>query len=324
MVLCVAGILRKLRSVRIPVSEHAEFHKTIGWVAMDRVMAATVFNHICDLGSLSAAARALGLSRPMVSRYLDEMEKWAEARLIHRTSRRLTITPAGEEVLVKTRTLAQLSQAIGAASAAVIPSGTLRVACAHFTAMHILAPMLPGFLARYPELRIEVEINNQPVSLVGERIDVAIRITDNPEPGAIARRLGDCESVLCASEAYLRQHGTPQTLEDLTQHNCLYYSGFAGKSWHFLNEQGEAVSVAIKGNLSAGISSLLCESALAGMGIALVPEKEARDGLAQGRLVRLLPTLQPRRLAVYGLYLSREHQPAGLRLFLEAIQTAMP
>lgn len=79
-----------------------------------------------------------------------------------------------------------------------------------------------------------------------------------------------------------------------------------------------------QGNLSAGISSLLCESALAGMGIALVPEKEARDGLAQGRLVRLLPTLQPRRLAVYGLYLSREHQPAGLRLFLEAIQTAMP
>ncbi|GJK86170.1 LysR family transcriptional regulator [Citrobacter amalonaticus] len=293
-------------------------------MAMDRVMAATVFNHICDLGSLSAAARALGLSRPMVSRYLDEMEKWAGARLIHRTSRRLTITPAGEEALVKTRTLAQLSQAIGAASAADIPSGTLRVACAHFTAMHILAPMLPGFLARYPELRIEVEINNQPVSLVGERIDVAIRITDNPEPGAIARRLGDCESVLCASEAYLRQHGTPQTLEDLTQHNCLYYSGFAGKSWHFLNEQGEAVSVAIKGNLSAGISSLLCESALAGMGIALVPEKEARDGLAQGRLVRLLPTLQPRRLAVYGLYLSREHQPAGLRLFLEAIQTAMP
>ena len=291
---------------------------------MDRVMAATVFNHICDLGSLSAAARALGLSRPMVSRYLDEMEKWAGARLIHRSSRKLTITPAGEEALMKTRTLAQLSQAIGAASAADIPAGTLRVACAHFTAMHILAPVLPDFLARYPELRIEVEINNQPVSLVGERIDVAIRITDNPEPGTIARRLGDCESVLCASEAYLRQHSTPQTLEELTQHNCLYYSGFAGKSWHFLNEQGEAVSVAIKGNLSAGISSLLCESALAGMGIALVPEKEAREGLAQGRLVRLLPTLQPRRLAVYGLYLSREHQPAGLRLFLEAIQTAMP
>ena len=137
---------------------------------MDRVMAATVFNHICDLGSLSAAARALGLSRPMVSRYLDEMEKWAGARLIHRSSRRLTITPAGEEALVKTRSLAQLSLDIAAASAAQIPSGTLRVACAHYTAMHILAPVLPTFLARYPQLRIEVEINNQPVSLVALRI----------------------------------------------------------------------------------------------------------------------------------------------------------
>lgn len=286
---------------------------------MDRVMAATVFNHICDLGSLSAAARALGLSRPMVSRYLDEMEKWAGARLIHRSSRRLTITPAGEEALVKTRSLAQLSLDIAAASAAQIPSGTLRVACAHYTAMHILAPVLPTFLARYPQLRIEVEINNQPVSLVGERIDVAIRITDNPEPGTIARRLGNCESVLCASVEYLHQHGTPETLDDLTQHNCLYYSGFAGKSWHFLDAQGQTVSVAIKGNLSAGISSLLCESALAGMGIALVPEPEAREGLTQGKLVRLLSELQPKRLPIYGLYLSREHQPAGLRLLLDAI-----
>lgn len=271
---------------------------------MDRVMAATVFNHICDLGSLSAAARALGLSRPMVSRYLDEMEKWTGARLIHRSSRRLTITPAGE---------------IGAASAAQTPSGTLRVACAHFTALHILAPVLPAFLARYPELRIEVEINNQPVSLVGERIDVAIRITENPEPGTIARRLGDCESVLCASVDYLNQHGIPKNVDDLAQHNCLYYSGFAGKSWHFLDAQGQAVTVAIKGNLSAGISSLLCESALAGMGIALVPEQEAREGLAQGRLIRLLPQLQPKRLPIYGLYLSRDHQPAGLRLLLDTL-----
>ena len=286
---------------------------------MDRVMAATVFNHICDLGSLSAAARALGLSRPMVSRYLDEMEKWTGARLIHRSSRRLTITPAGEEALVKTRTLAQLSRDIGAAGLAQTPSGTLRVACAHFTAIHILAPVLPAFLARYPDLRIEVEINNQPVSLVGERIDVAIRITENPEPGTIARRLGDCESVLCASVDYLNQHGIPKNVDDLAQHNCLYYSGFAGKSWHFLDAQGQAVTVAIKGNLSAGISSLLCESALAGMGIALVPEQEAREGLAQGGLIRLLPQLQPKHLPIYGLYLSRDHQPAGLRLLLDAL-----
>ncbi|MFU0780550.1 MAG: DNA-binding transcriptional regulator, LysR family [Citrobacter braakii] len=286
---------------------------------MDRVMAATVFNHICDLGSLSAAARALGLSRPMVSRYLDEMEKWAGARLIHRSSRRLTITPAGEEALVKTRSLAQLSLDIGAASAAQTPSGTLRVACAHFTAMHILAPVLPAFLTKYPQLRIEVEINNQPVSLVGERIDVAIRITDNPEPGTIARRLGDCKSVLCASVEYLHQHGTPETIDDLTQHNCLYYSGFAGKSWHFLDAQGRAAAVAIKGNLSAGISSLLCESALGGNGHCAGAGTGGAGRAGTGKLVRLLPELQPKSLPIYGLYLSREHQPAGLRLLLDAL-----
>ena len=170
---------------------------------MDRVIAAQVYNRICELGSLSAAARALGISRPMVSRYLEQMEKWAGARLVNRSTRKLTLTAAGEKVLQKTRTLSQISQEIEDQSVKDLPSGTLRVACAHFTAMQIIAPVLPELLQRYPQLRIELDVNNHPVSLVGERIDVAIRITDNPEPGMIARRLGECRSVLCASPHYL-------------------------------------------------------------------------------------------------------------------------
>jgi DNA-binding transcriptional LysR family regulator len=152
---------------------------------MDRIMAAMTYNRICELGSLSAAARSLGISRPMVSRYLDEMEKWAGARLIHRSTRRLTLTPAGEKILEKTRQLASLSQDIEGDATRLTPSGTLRIACAHFTATHLLGPVIPAFLARYPALRIEVDINNQPVSLVGERIDLAIRITNS-------RTWGDC------------------------------------------------------------------------------------------------------------------------------------
>ena len=113
-----------------------------------------------------------------------------------------------------------------------LPSGTLRVACAHFTAMHIIVPVLPDLLQRYPQLRIELDVNNHPVSLVGERIDVAIRITDNPEPGMIARRLGECRSVLCASPHYLASRGVPEQLEDLSRHNCLHYS-FCRSSWRF-------------------------------------------------------------------------------------------
>lgn len=287
---------------------------------MDRIMAAITYNRICELGSLSAAARSLGISRPMVSRYLDEMEKWAGARLIHRSTRRLTITPAGEKTLEKTRQLAQLSQGIEGDATRVTPSGTLRIACAHFTATHLLGPVIPAFLARYPALRIEVDINNHPVSLVGERIDLAIRITNEPEPGAIARYLGACQSVLCASPGYLKHAGVPSTIEDLARYNCLHYSRFSGQSWSFRDAEKGAMSVAVSGNFSAGISSLLCDMAEADVGLAMVPEIEARERLGNGRLVQVLPQLQPQPLGIYGLYQSRDHQHAALSLLLDTLK----
>ncbi len=287
---------------------------------MDRVMAAMTYNRICELGSLSAAARSLGISRPMVSRYLDEMEKWAGARLIHRSTRRLTLTSAGEKILEKTRQLASLSQDIEGDATSLTPSGTLRIACAHFTAVHLLGPVIPAFLAQYPALRIEVDINNQPVSLVGERIDLAIRITNSPEPGVIARPLGECRSVLCASPGYLALVGRPETLDDLAQHNCLHYSRFSGQSWSFRDSEKGPVTVAVNGNFSAGISSLLCDMAMADAGLAMVPEIEARAGLESGRLVSVLPQFEPQPLGIYGLYQSRDHQHAALALFLDAIK----
>lgn len=287
---------------------------------MDRVIAAQVYNRICELGSLSAAARALGISRPMVSRYLEQMEKWAGTRLVNRSTRKLTLTAAGENVLQKTRTLAQLSHEIEGHAPRDQPSGTLRVACAHFTALHMLAPILPDFLARYPQVRVELDVNNHPVSLVGERIDVAIRITDNPEPGMIARKLGRCRSVLCASPHYLAAHGTPQHPQALAQHNCLHYSFFAGQSWQFITPEGEGLSVAVGGNLSASISSLLLAAAVAHCGIAMLPEQEAQAALAQGELVPVMPELTPKPLSIFGIYQSREYQPAALRLFLDAVE----
>ncbi|WP_294904458.1 LysR family transcriptional regulator [Tatumella sp. UBA2305] len=287
---------------------------------MDRVMAAQVFNRICETGSLSAAARALGISRPMVSRYLEEMEKWAGARLIHRSSRHMTLTPAGEEILQKTRQLNRLSEDISGQAGRETPSGILRVACAHYTATHIISPVLPEFLLRYPDLRIELDINNRPVNMIGERIDVAIRITENPEPGAIARRLGECASVICASPEYLAIHGTPESAFALLAHNCLSYSNFSQPQWQLLTEQGETLSVAVNGNLSAGISAVLLDAALAGCGIAMIPLAEASPWLAKGRLVTVLPHYTPLTLGIYGMYLSRKLQPPALRLFLEEIQ----
>lgn len=286
---------------------------------MDRVIAAQVYNRICELGSLSAAARALGISRPMASRYLEQMEKWAGARLVNRSTRKLTLTAAGEKVLQKTRTLSQISQEIEDQSVKDLPSGTLRVACAHFTAMHIIVPVLPDLLQRYPQLRIELDVNNHPVSLVGERIDVAIRITDNPEPGMIARRLGECRSVLCASPHYLASRGVPEQLEDLSRHNCLHYSFFAGQSWRFLTPEGESVTTAVSGNLSASISSLLMEAAINHCGIAMLPEREADAALRQGSLVPVLGAFTPKPIGIFGIYQSRDYQPAAQRVFLDAL-----
>lgn len=290
---------------------------------MDRVIAAQVYNRICELGSLSAAARALGISRPMVSRYLEQMEKWAGTRLVNRSTRKLTLTAAGEKVLQKTRTLSQLSQEIEDQSAKDLPSGTLRVACAHFTAMHIIAPVLPRLLSRYPQLRVELDVNNHPVSLVGERIDVAVRITDHPEPGMIARRLGECCSVLCASPEYLAAQGMPETADDLANHNCLHYSFFAGQSWSFLTNQGDTVSIAVSGNLSASISSLLMDAAIHHCGVAMLPAREAQEAISQGKLIHVLKALTPKPIGIYGIYQSRDHQPAAQRVFLDALANSL-
>jgi DNA-binding transcriptional LysR family regulator len=290
---------------------------------MDRVIAAQVYNRICELGSLSAAARALGISRPMVSRYLEQMEKWAGTRLVNRSTRKLTLTPAGEKVLQKTRNLTRLSQEIEDQSAKDIPAGILRVACAHFTAMQIVAPVLPGFLSRYPDVRIEMDVNNHPVSLIGERIDVAVRITDNPEPGMIARRLGECRSVLCASPEYLKAKGTPASLTELAQHNCLHYSFFAGQSWRFITEQGDVESVAVSGNLCASISSLLMDAAVQHLGIAMLPVSEAQAALDSGKLEAILPGFVPKPIGIYGIYQSRDHQPAAQRLFLDELARSL-
>lgn len=290
---------------------------------MDRIIAATVFNHICELGSMSAAARALGISRPMVSRYLAEMEKCAGSRLVHRSSRRLTVTPAGEEILKKTRQICQLSDDVTSLKEAATPSGTLRIACSHFIGVQIVSPVINDFLKRYPDLRIEMNINNHPVSLIGERIDLAIRITDTPEPGMIARRLGECVSVVCGSPDYLKNHGIPRHPDDLETHNCLQYSRFTQQLWHFKDEQKTPISVPVKGNFSADISWLLCEAAIADCGLTLVPEIEARAALDSGQLVQILPDFEPRTIGIYGLYMSREHKPVALNLFLSAVENML-
>jgi DNA-binding transcriptional LysR family regulator len=286
---------------------------------MDRIDSARVFLAIAERGSLAAAANHLDMSRAMVTRYLAEMEAWAGARLLHRTTRRLSLTAAGELTIARCRSLLELADAMAGAADAdpAAPHGLLRIACAQFLAQTALADALPDFLRRFPRTSVDLQVDNRTVNLVEERIDLAIRITNALEPNLIARRLADCASLVCAAPSYLAAHGTPQTPSELAGHNCLTYSYFGHSIWQFEAGQGVPLAVPVQGNLSSNESMALLAAAERGAGITLQPRAVALPLVRSGRLVQLLPAWQPPALGIYGIYSSRQHLPAVLRAMLD-------
>lgn len=305
---------------------------------MDRLEAAKVFVTIVERGSMVSAANALDMSRSMVTRYLSEMEEWSGARLLHRSTRSLSLTPAGEQVLDYCHRLLELANEVPAVSHAsvAIPRGLLRISCSQFLAHQILAPVVRQYLASYPQASVNIHVSSQTVDLVAERIDLAIRITNELDPNLIARRLGECESVVCAAPSYLTARAAVVHPEDLTQHNCLTYSYFGDVMWRFyqadvaakqaqaLNSdltlnQGQAFNVPVNGNFSANDSMVVLNATLAGEGIAMQPLWAAKPYLDSGQLVPLLTEFMPQSLGVYGVYQSRKHMQPALRVMMDML-----
>ncbi len=285
---------------------------------MDRLKAAEVFVDIARRGSLAAAADSLGMSRAMVTRYLAQMEAWAGARLLHRTTRRLSLTAAGEQTLARSQQLLALAADVPVPPGAVdAPSGLLRMACSQSLAQEVLVHAVAGFQRRHPGVAVDFQIDARPVNLVEERIDLAIRITNDLDPNLIARRLGECASVVCASPAYLAAHGMPRRPEDLAMHNCLTYSFFGRSLWLFTDAQGVPASAPVAGNLSANETQVLLAAALGGAGVAMQPHYAVAAHLAAGRLVPLLPGFTPHALGVHAIYASRRQMPVALRVLLD-------
>ncbi|MFS2003858.1 LysR family transcriptional regulator [Duganella sp. CT11-25] len=285
---------------------------------MDRITAAQVFVSIAERGSMIAAADALDMSRAMVTRYLAEMEQWAGARLLHRSTRRLSLTDAGDVTLARCRAMLALAGTMEvAADDPGTPQGLLRITSSQSLAQAHLAGAVTAYLARYPRISVDLQMNNRAVNLIEERIDLALRITNALEPNLIARQLGLCDSVVCAAPSYLAARGTPQRPEDLASHNCLTYTYFGKSLWQFTRAGGEAVSVPVGGNLSANEDLVLLKAAEQGAGIALQPLYSAAPLIAEGRLVALLPDCAPQRMGIYGIYTSRQHMSPGLRTMLD-------
>ena len=285
---------------------------------MDRMTAMNVFVEVAERGSLTAAAEALEMSRAMVTRYLAEVERWLGARLLHRTTRQISLTGPGEAALLRFRQMLAISDELRGELATDNPEphGLLRVtASVSFGQIH-LAAAVAEFVKRHPLTRVELLLVDRVVNLVEERVDIAVRISRAIDPSLIARPLAPCRSVLCAAPAYLAERGTPATADALAAHNCLTHH-YVGKSvWH-LQREGRKIAVAVGGNISANEASLLLEAVRAGAGIAMLPTYQIAPLLRSGELIEVLPDYEVEGLGIHAVYASRRQLPTIMRSFLD-------
>lgn len=261
-----------------------------------------LFVAILDAGSIAAAARTLGSSPAMVSKRLARLEARLGARLIERTTRRLHPTPVGAQLHADLRDVLHRLAAAEArvTGAAAAPAGPLRVAApTSFARLHV-APYLAEFLTACPAVALELMLSDGYVDLAAERIDCAIRITADPPPGYLAHRLAANRRVVCASPAYLADHGTPPTPAALAGHRLLAADGQL--PWTLLRP-GQRALVEGASHVRTNSSEIVRELALSGVGIALRSLWDVGPALAGGRLIRVLPEWEgPRDLAIHALH----------------------
>lgn len=289
---------------------------------MDRLAAIEAFVAVAECGSFSQAAERLHASKSVVSRQIGALEAELGARLLHRTTRALTLTEAGRSYLERaTRILADLAEAnasVGQLQAA--PRGRLRVnAPMSFGFLH-LAPALPDFLARYPDVAVELTMNDRFVDLVDEGFDVAVRIGKLDDSSLVARKLAPMRRTVCAAPAYLEERGTPTSPDDLKAHECLCYTYLGlSQEWRFVRPDGRPWPVEVHGRLHANNGDALRAAALRGFGIAVLPSFLVGGDVRSGALVSLLGPFLPQDSAVYAVYPHARHLSPKVRAFIDFV-----
>ena len=284
---------------------------------LDRVTGMQVFTRIAALGSLSAAARALGMSQTMATKHLSAIEARLGVRLLHRTTRRLTLTEAGRNYLdAVERILDEIEEAEAVASVEAIEvRGTLRLNAPVSFGVREIAPLLPEFARAHPLLTIDLGLNDRRVDLVEEGWDLVVRIGSLTGSTMVVRRLAPCRMVVCAAPDYLARHGEPRTIADLTQQNCLGYtlSRIVGaERWSFGRDG--ATSVPVSGNLKATSGDALVAAAIAGQGIIYQPTFLVSREIAAGRQLDHDPVELH---GIFAGYPSDRRPPAKVRVFIE-------
>jgi DNA-binding transcriptional LysR family regulator len=285
---------------------------------MDRLAAMRVFVEVATTGSFSATADKLDMSRAMVTRYVSTLEQWLNARLLQRTTRSVTLTDAGELCLRRSQQMLALMEDVQEETSSHDGAlrGQLRITCSMSFAYAQMAAAVVDFLKLHPQLKIDLNASEGALNLVEARIDLAIRISAEPDPALIGRVLAPCTSVLVASPAYLASHGVPQVPADLAAHRCLTYANFGKSAWT-LSRDAEHAQISVSSHFSANEATALLRAALSGGGLALQPTYLANPHLADGSLQQVLPDWTLPDMAIHALYTSRRHLSPAVRAFLD-------
>ncbi len=290
---------------------------------MDRFLAIQAFAKVVELGSFARAAERLNVSTSAVSRQVSELEAHLDARLLNRTTRRLSLTEAGQSFYEHAvQLLADLDDAEASVRvAATAPKGTLRLTCGVSFGIRYLAPALVDFAAEHREVVFDLDLSDRAVDLVEEGFDLAVRIGNIGQQGMVARRLGWTQIVCCAAPAYLERSAVPlETPDDLARHECLSYTN-AGlpNSWRFgdASGKGEETTVRVTPRHRANNGQLLASLATHGLGVVYTPDFIVAEEIRAGRLVPLLPAYRPPRSPIAAVYPSRRHLSAKVRAVVD-------
>lgn len=280
-----------------------------------------VFVRVVDLGGFSAAARAFNMTPSAVSKLVARLENRLGARLLNRSTRKLQLTAEGAAFYDRgLRILDDMAAAEREVAAGAAPRGRLRINSNVPFGIHYLLPLLPGFLAENPQVKVDVVLTDRVVDLIEERADIAIRTGPLQESRLVARKLGDSTLIVVAAPQYLARHGEPKTLADLDKHNQLGF-GFTRhiEGWPFIGETGSVATMSLSGNVLVSDGEALRQMALSGLGLARLSSFHITPDIKAGRLVPVLEKYNPGDIeTMYAVYVGQGgHLPARVRAFLD-------
>ncbi|WMD20984.1 LysR family transcriptional regulator [Achromobacter seleniivolatilans] len=271
---------------------------------MDRLLSMEVFVAVVELGSLTAAAARHGMSPAMAAKHVKGLESRLGVRLLNRTTRRQSLTEAGQAYVLRCKAiLTDIREAEqGAEAMRLTPSGQLRITSTVTFGSFALAPAIADYLAKYPEVSVELVLSDTVEDIVAARYDLAVRIGEPADSGLVARQIGRYQMIICASPAYLREHGTPRTPADLAQHQFLDFSYWNRRTgWQLASSDGSQTGYPA-GRFVSNNGQALRQAALAGFGILLQPELLLADDLRAGKLVPVLQDYWPASRPISLLY----------------------